>query len=303
MELSRVYSLPVVRVPRRRPLQRRFLGRRRFAGRDLLWQEAARVVDETRAAGQPVTPQTHPGLSELYEINRVRLQVEPVEVFVVPSRMLHLVGTPWMVILVWTFAGMLSLFGALGYAELGAAIPKVGGEYVYLHRAYSPLTGFLFGWTTFIIAKPASIAAIATAFVLYLSYFFPGLKSVILQFPLGGETAIQLTGLQVGAAVMIAFLSVVNVFGVKKAGAVQPWTMASRISFWMYSRRTLSFCDGEPAATIEITARYVRFMGGGNGAGGHGGRRLRGGGDRRRDRPRDPRRLRHRERRDGDCRR
>jgi basic amino acid/polyamine antiporter, APA family len=150
-------------------------------------------------------------------------------IFVVPSRMLHLVGTPWMVVLVWVCAGMLSLFGALGYAELGAAIPQVGGEYVYLHRAYSPLTGFLFGWTTFIIAKPASIAAIATAFVLYLSYFFPALTHVILQIPLGGHATIQLTGLQLGAAVMIVFLSVLNVFGVKKAGAVQTFFTACKL--------------------------------------------------------------------------
>ncbi len=150
-------------------------------------------------------------------------------IFVVPSRMLHLVGTPWMVILVWTFAGMLSLFGALGYAELGAAIPKVGGEYVYLHRSYSPLTGFLFGWTTFIIAKPASIAAISTAFVLYLSYFFPNLMQVIWQLPLGGQSSIQLTGLQLGAAVMIVLLSVMNVFGVKRAGAIQTFFTACKL--------------------------------------------------------------------------
>lgn len=153
-------------------------------------------------------------------------------IFVVPSRMLHLVGSPWMVILVWTFAGILSLFGALGYAELGAAIPKVGGEYVYLHRAYSPLAGFLFGWTTFIIAKPASIAAIATAFVLYLSYFFQGLNHVIWQMaiPMGSRPwTVQLTGLQLGAAVMITLLSVINVFGVRKAGAVQTFFTACKL--------------------------------------------------------------------------
>jgi basic amino acid/polyamine antiporter, APA family len=153
-------------------------------------------------------------------------------IFVVPSRMLHLVGTPWMVILVWVCAGMLSLFGALGYSELGAAIPQVGGEYVYLHRAYSPLTGFLFGWTTFVIAKPASIAAIATAFVLYLSYFFPNLTHVLWQIsvPMGAEPwTIQLTGLQLGAAGMIVLLSVINVLGVKKAGAVQTFFTACKL--------------------------------------------------------------------------
>ncbi len=150
-------------------------------------------------------------------------------IFVVPSRMFRLVGTPWMVILVWIFAGMLSLFGALGYAELGAAIPEVGGEYVYLHRAYKPLLGFLYGWTTFIIAKPASIAAIATAFVLYLSYFFPALAHVILRIPLLGYWTLPLTGLQLGAALMIALLSLLNVYGVRRAGNVQTFFTACKL--------------------------------------------------------------------------
>jgi basic amino acid/polyamine antiporter, APA family len=145
-------------------------------------------------------------------------------IFVVPGHMLGLVGTPGWVILVWICAGVLSLFGALGYAELGAAIPEAGGEYVYLHRAYSPALGFLFGWTTFIIAKPASIAAIATAFVIYFSYFFPALTQVLWQtpVPLPGHTwMFQLTGLQIGAALMIALLSGINVLGVRRAGNVQ----------------------------------------------------------------------------------
>jgi APA family basic amino acid/polyamine antiporter len=150
-------------------------------------------------------------------------------IFVVPSRMFRLVGTPWMVILVWVFAGILSLFGALGYAELGAAIPEVGGEYVYLHRAYKPMLGFLYGWTTFVVAKPASIAAIATAFVLYLSYFFPMLAQVILRIPLVGHFSLPLTGLQLGAALMIALLSLLNVYGVRRAGNVQTFFTACKL--------------------------------------------------------------------------
>ena len=68
-------------------------------------------------------------------------------IFVVPSIMLRQVGAPARVIEVWILAGVLSLFGALGYAELGAAIPEAGGEYVYMHRAYGPMMGFLYGWT------------------------------------------------------------------------------------------------------------------------------------------------------------
>ena len=100
-------------------------------------------------------------------------------IFVVPGIMLQQVGTPAMVLVVWVAAGVLSLFGALSYAELGAALPEAGGEFVYMHRAYGPLFGFLYGWTQFIIAKTASIAAIATGFVLYLAYFFPRLHETL----------------------------------------------------------------------------------------------------------------------------
>lgn len=153
-------------------------------------------------------------------------------IFVVPSKMLHLVETPRMVLLVWAFAGILSLFGALGYAELGAALPEAGGEYVYLHRAYSPVMGFLYGWTQFMVAKTASIAAIATGFVIYLSYFFPSLTEVIWQAQtnLAGHTVtLKLTGLQVGATIMILFLSGLNILGVRRAGAVQTLFTASKL--------------------------------------------------------------------------
>jgi APA family basic amino acid/polyamine antiporter len=153
-------------------------------------------------------------------------------IFLVPSLMLQNVGTPWLVIGVWVFAGALSLFGALGYAELGAAIPEAGGEYVYLHRAYGPLPGFLYGWTYFFVAKTASIAAIATGFVLYLSYFFPWLNDVIWQLPvplLGGDSTFRLTGLQAGSAILILLLSVLNVLGVRRSGAVQTVFTASKL--------------------------------------------------------------------------
>ncbi len=153
-------------------------------------------------------------------------------IFIVPSKMLQLTGTGWMVLGVWVFAGALSLFGALGYAELGAALPQAGGEYVYLHRAYSPLAGFLYAWTLFLVAKTASIAAIATGFVIYLSYFFPGLREVFwhARLSLGGHAIeLNLTGLQLAATVMIALLSGLNMLGVRRAGATQTLFTASKL--------------------------------------------------------------------------
>jgi len=149
-------------------------------------------------------------------------------IFVVPGIMLQHLGSPWLVLLVWVLAGVLSLFGALGYAELGAAIPQAGGEYVYLHRSYGPLMGFLYGWVQFFVAKTGSIAAIATGFAIYLSYFFPKMLAVFWQMEIPG-LALRLTGLQVCSTLMILFLSGLNILGVRRSGAVQTLFTVSKI--------------------------------------------------------------------------
>jgi APA family basic amino acid/polyamine antiporter len=153
-------------------------------------------------------------------------------IFVVPGIMLHQVGSPMMVLVVFVAAGVLSLFGALSYAELGAALPEAGGEFVYMHRAYGPLFGFLYGWTQFIIAKTASIAAIATGFVIYLAYFFPRLPETAWEstFRIGGHGfELRLTGLQIGATLMVLLLSGFNILGVRRSGALQTVFTASKL--------------------------------------------------------------------------
>ncbi|MGH9450972.1 MAG: APC family permease [Terriglobia bacterium] len=154
-------------------------------------------------------------------------------IFVVPSIMLMRVGTPVRVLEVWAVAGALSLFGALGYSELGAAIPEAGGEYVYLHRAYGPGIGFLYGWTQFVVAKTASIAAISTGFLLYLAFFFPSLSSPFWRWhaAIGGRPfTLALTGIQAGAAGMIVLLSLINILGVERSGAIQTVFTAAKIA-------------------------------------------------------------------------
>jgi len=153
-------------------------------------------------------------------------------IFVVPSDMLKQVGAPVMVVIAWACAGALSLLGAIGYAELGAALPQAGGEYVYIYRAFGPLLAFLYGWTQFIVAKTASIAAIATGFVIYLGYFFPRLQGVLWSqaVSLAGHTVtLSLTGQQIGATVMVLLLSGLNVLGVRRSGAVQTLFTASKL--------------------------------------------------------------------------
>ncbi len=89
-------------------------------------------------------------------------------------------GQRRLVIIVWVVGGLLSLAGALTYAELAAAMPGAGGEYVYLTEAYGPVWGFLYGWTQMWVAKSGSIATLATAFFEYTGEFPSGNRSMCL---------------------------------------------------------------------------------------------------------------------------
>ena len=99
-------------------------------------------------------------------------------IFLVPHDMIGRVGAPSMVFFIFVFGGLLSLAGALSYAELAAALPEAGGEYAYLREAYGPLWGFLYSWTQMWVAKSGSIAALATGFFVYLANFHPVLEQV-----------------------------------------------------------------------------------------------------------------------------
>ena len=82
-------------------------------------------------------------------------------------------GTPALVLGAWVAAGLLSLAGALTYAELGAMLPDAGGEYVYLRQSYGEAAAFLFGWQRFVVAGSASIASLGSGFAIFLAAFLP----------------------------------------------------------------------------------------------------------------------------------
>src|SRR5262245_49581192 len=94
-------------------------------------------------------------------------------IFVVPSLIAQRVPEPGLVIGIWIFSGLLVLCGALTLAELGAMLPESGGLYVYMREAYGPFAAFLYGWTIMLVAIPGSIAALTSAFLLYLKVFVP----------------------------------------------------------------------------------------------------------------------------------
>jgi APA family basic amino acid/polyamine antiporter len=138
-------------------------------------------------------------------------------IFLVPTEMMQAVGSANLVFAAWIAGALLSMCGALTYAELGAMKPQAGGEYVFIRDAYGPLGGFLYGWTYFIIAVPGTLATVATGIVRVLGTFAPlaFLGDPVINRPLA-VTYGQL--LAIAAIVLIAFI---NWIGVERAGEFQ----------------------------------------------------------------------------------
>jgi amino acid transporter len=131
-------------------------------------------------------------------------------IFLVPAVIAAKFPSPGPALLVWVAGGIVSLCGALCVAELGAAMPRAGGQFVYLKRAFGPIWGYLYGWGSSVVVNPASLAAIAVGFATYLGYFTErwGL-------PLGGW------GVKLAAIASILALTILNCFGLRLGALTQ----------------------------------------------------------------------------------
>jgi basic amino acid/polyamine antiporter, APA family len=137
-------------------------------------------------------------------------------IFLVPREMMREVGSSSLVYLAWIIGGLLSLFGAMTYAELGAMLPYAGGEYVYLRGAYGDTPAFLYMWTWFAVAKPASIAAVTSGLARTLGVF-PAFHWLGASLP----GPFPLLWSQVFAIAVTWFMTGLNYLGIKKAGDFQ----------------------------------------------------------------------------------
>lgn len=135
-------------------------------------------------------------------------------IFVQPSLVTSAVGSTQSVLLVWAFAGALTLIGALVCAELSSAFPSTGGVYVYLRTAYSPALAYLWGWAMFWVMHSGIIAAIATVFARYVGHFVP----------------LDDTGTKLTAVGGIVALSAINYFGVRPASALQTFFTVIKVA-------------------------------------------------------------------------
>src|SRR5215216_5715071 len=145
-------------------------------------------------------------------------------IFIVSSIIARQVGSPGWLLVVWIVTGLLTLTAALSYGELAAMMPKAGGMYIYLREAFSPLWGFLYGWTFFTIIQTGTIAAVAVAFARFLSIVFAPVaedRYLISPVHLSSGYAVSLSTAQLVAILVIAILTWTNSRGLEYGKIVQ----------------------------------------------------------------------------------
>jgi APA family basic amino acid/polyamine antiporter len=148
-------------------------------------------------------------------------------IFFAPSIMAGYLQSPGLLLGLWVVGGLLTLAGALSYAELAAAMPRAGGQYVFLSEAFSPLFGFLYGWTLLLAINTGFVAAVAVAFAKTLGFFLPGVGEEHVLFSTLGVT---FTTAQLVALAVIAVLTWLNVTGLRTGAAVQNLFTIAKLS-------------------------------------------------------------------------
>ena len=163
-------------------------------------------------------------------------------VFIVAADMVRTGHSGSFLLIAWGLTAVLTLFAALSYGELAGLFPKAGGQYTYLREIYGPGTGFLYGWTFFVVIECGTIAAVAVGFGKYLGSFFPAVSDAVwigphLDLPMVhltraiavGPYHLGLTPARLSAIAVVALLSAVNLYGVKLGARIQDLFTVAKI--------------------------------------------------------------------------
>jgi len=145
-------------------------------------------------------------------------------IFLVAADISRQTGSPGGLLLTWILSGILTIAAALAYGELAALFPRAGGQYIYLREAFSPLWGFLYGWTLFLVIQSGTIAAVSIGFARYLGVLIPAISPSPYLVPpvnFSSHFAISLSVQQFVAILMITFLTFLNTRGVQLGKWIQ----------------------------------------------------------------------------------
>lgn len=193
-------------------------------------------------------------------------------IFIVSADISRQVGSAFGLITVWVITGLLTIAAALSYGELAAMMPKAGGQYVYLRESYSPLWGFLYGWTLFLVIQTGTIAAVAVAFARFLGILVPSIavdNYIIAPIDLTSSYAVSLSTQQLIGLLLIVLLTFINTQGLKLGKLIQNvFTSAKTLSLFalivigiLIGSKTgafsLNFADGwTPENVSKITPDF-----------------------------------------------
>ncbi len=145
-------------------------------------------------------------------------------IFIVPAEISRQVGSPGWLLGVWLVTGILTVTGALSYGELASMMPRAGGQYLYLREAFSPLWGFLYGWTLFLVIQTGTIAAVAVAFARFTGLFVPSISEtnyIVPPLHLSTGYAVSLSTAQLLGIAVIAVLTFTNCRGLQYGKMIQ----------------------------------------------------------------------------------
>src|SRR6202044_2659045 len=145
-------------------------------------------------------------------------------IFIVSADMSRQIGSAGWLLVAWFFTGVLTIAGALSYGELAAMMPRAGGMYIYLREAFSPLWGFLYGWTLCTVIQTGTIAAVSIAFARFTGVLWPSISEsryVISPLLVSSHYAVSLSTAQALAIGVIAVLTFTNSRGLEYGKAIQ----------------------------------------------------------------------------------
>jgi len=195
-------------------------------------------------------------------------------IFIVSADIARECGSPALLIGAWAVTGFMTIAAALCYGELAAMMPRAGGQYVYLREALGPLWGFLYGWTLFLVIQTGTIAAVGVAFGKFMGVFFPSISSTNWILHLWKVPPIRIGPMVLGnmdvgistqnlmAILLVVFLSVVNIFGVKTGAAIQNiFTSAKVAALFGLMLLGLAFGRNATALAANFSGHFWRNAG------------------------------------------
>src|SRR5579883_622337 len=185
------------------------------------------MADVSSVSSHPVTPEKHEFVKAIGLFDGTMIVAGSMigsGIFIVAADIARQTGSPGGLLITWILTGILTIAAALSYGELAGMFPHAGGQYVYLREAFSPLWGFLYGWTLFLVIQSGTIAAVAVGFARFLGVFLPRISEsnyVLAPVHVSSGYALSLSTAQIVAICLIALLTWTNTRGLEYGKIVQ----------------------------------------------------------------------------------